>query len=66
MATAIPVVVTEVKLVLNAEEARWLLGFLQNSHTVDEPAAEEAMRGDIFDALKEALRSVPTTPPIHA
>ena len=59
MATATPIITATIKLTLNAEEAWWLVGFLQNSHVVDEPAADEAMRGDIFDALKAGLHDVP-------
>lgn len=65
MATATPIIVATVDLSLTAEEARWLVGFLQNSHgdPHDEPVADERMRGDIFDALKAALKSFPKPPP---
>ncbi len=61
MATATPVIIAEVTLTLTAEEAWWLLGFLQNAHgdPHEEPATEEQMRGEIFDALKVGLHNVP-------
>ncbi len=61
--TATAIITANIHVTLTAAEAAWLLGFLQNAHDANEPPAEEAMRGDIFDGLKSALSGIPKIPP---
>lgn len=59
-----------IEISLSEGEARWLLGYLQNSpQGFDESESDHYTRCDMFETLKEALIAeppqAPTPPPIR-
>ena len=54
-----------VKIELEHDEARWLLGYLQNSpQGLDENESDHYTRCDMFETLKESLTVSRPEPPL--